>query len=74
MAKLDDHPTVIRRRERPKEAPPQVLDADRPRRPCLGTGADDVGSVAIERTVGCPPRVRGGVGEATGDFHRGNHS
>jgi NAD-dependent dihydropyrimidine dehydrogenase PreA subunit len=49
VAKLDEHPTVIRHRERPKEAPPRVLDADRLRRICLDAGADDVGFVAIDR-------------------------
>ena len=49
MTKLDDHPTVIRHRERPKAAAPQVLDADWLRRVCLEAGADDVGFVAIDR-------------------------
>src|SRR3954452_17006310 len=50
MPKLDDHPTVVRHRQRGGEAPaPQRLDADRLRRLCLDAGADDVGFVAIDR-------------------------
>ena len=49
MARLDDHPTVIRHRERPVLASPGVLDAGRLRRLCLDAGADDVGFVAIGR-------------------------
>src|SRR5262245_60344082 len=49
MAKLDDHPTVIRHRQQPKDAPKGVLDVDRVRRLCLEAGADDVGFVSINR-------------------------
>src|SRR3954453_18926295 len=50
MPKLDDHPTVVRHRQRGGDAPaPQRLDADRLRRLCLDAGADDVGFVAIDR-------------------------
>ncbi len=47
--KLDDHPTVIRHRQIPRTMPPKVLDAERLRRLCLDTGADDVGFVSIGR-------------------------
>ena len=50
MVKLNDHPTVIRHRERPKGAASPVLDAEWLRRVCLDAGADDVGFVAIDRT------------------------
>ena len=50
MTKLDEHPTVIRHRERPKQALPQALDAEWLRQICLDAGADDVGFVAIDRT------------------------
>ena len=49
MAKLDEHPTVVRYRQSPEKTPPQVLDADRLRRLCLDAGADDVGFVSIGR-------------------------
>ena len=49
MAKLDDHPTVIRHRQTLAERPPKVLDAAWLRRLCLDAGADDVGFVAIDR-------------------------
>jgi ferredoxin len=49
MAKLDEHPTVIRHRGLPKGAAPGVLDADWLRGVCLDAGADDVGFVAIDR-------------------------
>src|SRR4029079_2135944 len=50
MPKLDDHPTVVRHRQRGEPAPaPQRLDAGRLRRTCLDAGADDVGFVAIDR-------------------------
>ncbi|MDR3633420.1 MAG: SCP2 sterol-binding domain-containing protein [Isosphaeraceae bacterium] len=49
MAKLDEHPTVIRHRERPQAAAPGALDAEWLRRNCLDAGADDVGFVAIDR-------------------------
>jgi ferredoxin len=49
MAKLDEHPTVVRYRESPEKPPPQILDADRLRRLCLDAGADDVGFVSIGR-------------------------
>lgn len=49
MTKLDEHPTVIRHRERPKDPAPKALEADWLRRLCLDAGADDVGFVAIDR-------------------------
>src|SRR5258708_38470765 len=49
MAKLDEHPTVIHYRGRPKGPTPQGLDAEGLRRACLDAGADDVGFVAIDR-------------------------
>jgi ferredoxin len=51
MAKLDEHPTVIRHRQSPATARvvPEVLDAGWLRRLCLEAGADDVGFVAIGR-------------------------
>jgi ferredoxin len=49
MTRLDDHPTVIRHRQRSEAMPPKVLDADRLRRLCLDAGADDVGFVSIRR-------------------------
>jgi ferredoxin len=49
MAKLDEHPTVVRYRQNPKQSPPKVLDAERLRRLCLEAGADDVGFVSIGR-------------------------
>src|SRR4051812_29859816 len=50
MLKLDDHPTVVRHRQRGQDATaPQRLDADRLRQLCLDAGADDVGFVAIDR-------------------------
>jgi ferredoxin len=49
MAKLDEHPTVIRYRGLPKGPAPQGLDADWLRQVCLDAGADDVGFVAIDR-------------------------
>jgi ferredoxin len=49
MAKLDQHPTVIHHRGRPKGPAPQGLDADWLRRVCLDAGAHDVGFVAIDR-------------------------
>lgn len=49
MAKLDDHPTVIRHRTRPTAGMPGVIDAEWLRRLCLEAGADDVGFVAIDR-------------------------
>src|SRR4051794_7173895 len=69
MPKLDDHPTVVRHRQRGQDAPaPQRLDADRLRQLCLDAGADDVGFVAIDRPelddqraeiVGLYPWVKG---------------
>jgi ferredoxin len=50
MAKLDEHPTVLRHRQSAAQAPPQVLDAERLRLLCLDAGADDVGFVSIERS------------------------
>jgi epoxyqueuosine reductase QueG len=49
MPKLDDHPAVIRYSQRPKDSPPQTLEADRLRHLCLEAGADDVGFVALDR-------------------------
>ena len=49
MARLDEHPTVIRHRERPQATAPEALDAAWLRRLCLDAGADDVGFVAIDR-------------------------
>ena len=49
MPKLDDHPTVVRHRERPTQETTRLLDADWLRRLCLDAGADDVGFVAIDR-------------------------
>jgi NAD-dependent dihydropyrimidine dehydrogenase PreA subunit len=49
MAKLDDHPTVIRYRQTPEEMPPKSLDVGWLRQLCLDAGADDVGFVAIDR-------------------------
>ncbi len=49
MAKLDEHPTVIRHRGRPKGPAPVELDAEWLRQVCLDAGADDVGFVAIDR-------------------------
>ena len=49
MAKLDEHPTVVRHRQGPKSDAAGVLDAERLRRLCLDAGADDVGFVAIGR-------------------------
>ena len=42
MAKLDEHPTVIHHRGRPKAPTPQGLDAEWLRKVCLDAGADDV--------------------------------
>ena len=50
MPSLDDHPTVVRHRQRGEDATaPHRLDAERLRRICLDAGADDVGFVAIDR-------------------------
>jgi ferredoxin len=49
MAKLDDHPTVIRHRQSSPQVPPKVVDAEWLRRLCLEAGADDVGFVSIGR-------------------------
>src|SRR3954464_14587608 len=50
MPKLDHHPTVVRHRQRGRDATaPQRLDADRLRPLCLDAGAGDVGFVAIDR-------------------------
>jgi putative sterol carrier protein/ferredoxin len=49
MAKLDEHPTVIRHRQSPAKTPPRILEAERLRRLCLDAGADDVGFVSIGR-------------------------
>jgi ferredoxin len=49
MAKLDEHPTVVRYRQGSGKGPAQVLEAAWLRRLCLEAGADDVGFVAIGR-------------------------
>ncbi len=49
MAKLDEHPTVIRHRQSPAQVPPKVVDAEWLRGVCLEAGADDVGFVSIGR-------------------------
>jgi ferredoxin len=49
MAKLDEHPTVIRHRQSPAKAPSKALDAEWLRRLCKDAGADDVGFVSIGR-------------------------
>jgi epoxyqueuosine reductase QueG/putative sterol carrier protein len=49
MAKLDEHPTVVRYRQAPAKIEPRALDAAWLRRLCLDAGADDVGFVSIER-------------------------
>ena len=49
MAKLDEHPTVIHHRQKPKESKPSVIDGEWLRRICLDAGADDVGFVSIDR-------------------------
>lgn len=49
MPKLDDHPTVVRHRQRPASEAPGRLEIDRLRQLCLDGGADDVGFVALDR-------------------------
>src|SRR4051812_15844157 len=50
MARLDQHPTVLRhRRSTPIAQAPTSLDAAELRRLCLELGADDVGFVSINR-------------------------
>jgi NAD-dependent dihydropyrimidine dehydrogenase PreA subunit len=49
MARLEDHPTVIRYRQNTEGTPPQSLDVAWLRQLCLDAGADDVGFVAIDR-------------------------
>src|SRR5690349_3957038 len=49
MPKLDDHPTVVRHRQRPAPEPQRRLDVGRLRRLSLDAGADDVGFVALDR-------------------------
>jgi ferredoxin len=49
MAKLDEHPTVVRHRQLPARMAPTRLEADWLRRLCLDAGADDVGFVSIGR-------------------------
>src|SRR3954451_5111398 len=50
MARLDQHPTVLRHRQSMKVAGiPAPLDAVELRRLCLELGADDVGFVSIDR-------------------------
>src|SRR5690242_10864800 len=55
MPKLDDHPTVVRHRQRAEAGPdhegPPRLDAETPRRLPPDPGADVVGFVAIHRPV-----------------------
>ena len=49
MAKLDEHPTVVRHRQDDATKAPERLDAGRLRQLCLDAGADDVGFVSIGR-------------------------
>ena len=49
MAKLDDHPSVVRFRASEPRLHPVTLDADWLRQLCQDAGADDVGFVAIDR-------------------------
>lgn len=53
MARLDDHPTVQRFREKTGHAPaarqPALLDADWLKSLCLASGADDAGFVELDR-------------------------
>jgi ferredoxin len=49
MAKLDEHPTVVRHRQLAARQFPEPLDAGQLRSLCLEAGADDVGFVAIGR-------------------------
>ena len=49
MTQLDDHPTVVRHRQRPAQETLRRFDADQLRRMCLDAGADDVGFVALDR-------------------------
>jgi ferredoxin len=49
MARLDEHPSVVRYRQSSEKAPPKVLDATWLRQLCLDAGADDVGFVSIAR-------------------------
>jgi ferredoxin/putative sterol carrier protein len=50
MARLDEHPTVIRHRSVAEKPGQTTLDAAWLRRICLDAGADDVGFVSIGRT------------------------
>lgn len=62
MAKLDEHPTVIRHRQQhADETSPEILDVGRLRRLCLDAGADDVGFVSLDR-----PELAGQRAEALG--------
>lgn len=56
MAKLDEHPTVVARRERPAAEAAGPLDAAEIRRICLEAGADDAGAVSIDRPELDPQR------------------
>src|SRR3954447_15519472 len=49
MARLEEHPTVVRYRQSPEKTPAKGLDAEPLRRLCLDAGADDVGFVSIGR-------------------------
>jgi ferredoxin len=49
MAKLDEHPTVIRHRERGVRQLTDRLETAQLRQICLDAGADDVGFVSIDR-------------------------
>src|SRR4051812_48930433 len=49
MAKLDDHPSVVRYRQSEPRPRPGRIDVARLRQICLDAGADDVGFVAIDR-------------------------
>ncbi len=49
MARIDDHPTVIRKRSEPAAGRSAPMDADALRQLCLDCGADDAGIVSIDR-------------------------
>jgi Fe-S-cluster-containing hydrogenase component 2 len=50
MATLNEHPTVIRHRQKTPDPPPALLEAVWLRQLCLEAGADDVGFVGIDRS------------------------
>jgi ferredoxin len=49
MAKMNEHPTVVRHRQTQHQSPSRTLDAAWLRQLCLDAGADDVGFVSIGR-------------------------